>query len=123
MEITSALSKYLQTSKLDFINAFNMVEATKKDIQQIHRDFAMVITKTDHFVQHVNEVLEERGCDVVIERSIPAKRVRKSKNELMDESLSDSMKMFEVDVHNIILDQEVQTLHRRFATQQSYVLT
>ena len=38
MEITSALSKYLQTSKLDFINAFNMVEATKKDIQQIRRD-------------------------------------------------------------------------------------
>ena len=50
MEITSTLSKYLQTSWLDFINAFNMVEATKKDIQQIHRDFAMVATKTDHFV-------------------------------------------------------------------------
>ena len=33
MEITSALSKYLQTSGLDFINAFSMVEATKKDIQ------------------------------------------------------------------------------------------
>ena len=32
MEITSALSKYLQTSGLDFINTFNMVEATKKDI-------------------------------------------------------------------------------------------
>ena len=32
-EITSALSEYLQTSALDFINAFNVVEATKKDIQ------------------------------------------------------------------------------------------
>ena len=32
MEINSALSKYLQTSGLGFINAFNMVEATKKDI-------------------------------------------------------------------------------------------
>ena len=50
MEITSALSKYLRTSGLDFINAFNLVEATKKDIQQIHRDFAMVVTKTEHFV-------------------------------------------------------------------------
>ena len=39
MEITSALSKYLQTSGLDFINAFNVVKATKKDIQQVHRDF------------------------------------------------------------------------------------
>ena len=61
-EITSALSKYLQTSGLDFNNAFNMIEATKKDIQQIYRDFEMVVTKTDHFVQHTNEVLEERGC-------------------------------------------------------------
>ena len=79
MEITSALSKYLQTSGLDFINAFNMVETTKKDIQQIHRDFAMVATKTDHFLHHANDVLEERGCDVLIESSFPAKRVGKVK--------------------------------------------
>ena len=71
MEITSALSKYLQTSGLDFTNVFNGVEATKKDIQQIHR-VAMVVTKIDRFVQHANEVLEERGCDVLIESSFPA---------------------------------------------------
>ena len=75
MKITSALLKYLQTSGLDLINAFNMVEATKKDIQQIHRNFPMDVTKTDHFVRHANEVLEERGCDVLIETSFPAKWV------------------------------------------------
>ena len=48
MEITTALSTYVQTSRLDFINAFNAVKATKKDIQQIHRNFAMVVTKTDY---------------------------------------------------------------------------
>ena len=116
IEIISALSKYLQTSGLDFINSFNMMEATKTDIQQIHRDFAMVVTKTDYFVQHANEVLKERGCDVLIESSFSAKRVRKSKNEPLDGCLSDSMKKFEVDVHNRILDQVVQSLHRRFAT-------
>ena len=36
----------------------------------------------------------------------------------MGESLLDSMKKFEVDVHNIILDQVVQSLHRRFATHK-----
>ena len=118
MKITSALLKYLQTSGLDFINALNMVEATKKNIQQIHRNFAMVVTKTDHFVQHANEVLEERECDVLIESSFSAKRVRKSKNEPLDECLSDSMKKFKVDVHNRILDQMVQSLHRRFATHK-----
>ena len=98
MVITSTRSKYLQTSALNFINAFNMVEPTKKDIQQIHRNFAMVITNTDHFFQHANEVLEECGCDVLIESSFPAKRVRKSKNKPLDKCLSDSMKKFEVDV-------------------------
>ena len=107
MEIIPALSKYLLTSGLDFINAFDMVEATKKDIQQIHCDFAKVIAKTDHFVQHANKVLEERGCDVFIESSFPAKRVGKSKNESLDECLSDSMRRFEFDVHNRILDQVV----------------
>ena len=107
MEITSALSKYLQTSGLDFTNAFNMVEATKKDIQQIHRSFSMVVTKTNHFVRLVNEVLKKRGCDVLIESTFPAKRVRKSKNEPLDKYLSDLMKKFEVDVHNRILDQVV----------------
>ena len=34
MEITSALSKYLQTFGLNFINAFNMVEATKKELNR-----------------------------------------------------------------------------------------
>ena len=98
MEIIPALSKYLQTSGLDFIDTFNMVKAKTKDIQQIHRDFAMVATKTDHFVQYVNEVLEERGCDVFIESSFPAKRVGKSKKKSLDECLSDSMKKFEFDV-------------------------
>ena len=90
----------------------------KKNIQQIHRNLAMVVTKTDHFVQYSNEVLEERGCDVLIESSFPAKRVRKSKNEPLDKCLSDSMKTFKADVHNRILDQVVQSLHRRFATHK-----
>ena len=78
----------------------------------------MVVIKTDHFVQHANEVLEERGCDVLIESSFPAKQVRKSTNEPLDECLSDSMKKFEVDVRNRILDQVVQSLHKRFATHK-----
>ena len=118
MKMTSALSKYLQTSGLDFINAFNMVEATKKDIKQIHRYFTKVVIKTDHFVQHANEVFEKRGCAVLIESNFPAKRVQKSKNEPLDECLSDSMKKFEVDVHNRVLNQVVQSLHRRFATHK-----
>ena len=78
----------------------------------------MVATKTDHFVQHANEVLEELGCDVLIESRFLAKRVQKSKNEPLGECLPDLMKKFEVDVHDRILDQVVQSLHRRFATHK-----
>ena len=89
---------------------------TSLDIQQIHRDLAMVLTETNHYVQHANEVLEERRCDVLIKSSFPAKRFRKSKNEPLDECLSDSMKKFEFEVHNRILDEVIQSLHTRFAT-------
>ena len=78
----------------------------------------MVVTQTDRFVQHANEVLNERGSDVLIESNFPAKRVQKSKKEPLDECLSDLMKNFEVNVHNRILDQVVQSLHRRFATHK-----
>ena len=36
----------------------------------------------------------------------------------MDECLSDSMKKFEVDVRNRILDQVIQSFHRRFSTHK-----
>ena len=78
----------------------------------------MVVTKTDHFVQNANEVLKERGCDVLIEKSFPAKRVRKSKNRFLDECLLDSIKKFDVAIHNRTLDQVVQSLHKRFATHK-----
>ena len=38
-EKTSALSKYLQTSGLDFISSFNMAVATTNDIKQICQQF------------------------------------------------------------------------------------
>ena len=79
---------------------------------------SQLLGESDHFVQHANKVLEERGCDVLIESSFPAKRIRKSKNEPLDACLSDSTKKFEVDVNNRILDQVVQSLHRRFATHK-----
>ena len=62
--------------------------------------------------------MEERGSGVLIESSFPAKQVRKSINKPSDEYLSYSMKKFEVDVQNRILDQVVQSLHRRFATHK-----
>ena len=62
-----------------------MVESTKKDIQHIHRDFAVVVAKTNHFILHANKILEERGYDVLIESSFFAKRVGKDRNEPLDE--------------------------------------
>ena len=43
MEKTSAISKYLRTSGLDIINAFNVAVATTNDMKQICRNFSMVV--------------------------------------------------------------------------------
>ena len=87
MEKTSALSKYLQTSGLGFINSFNMEVATINDIKQICRDFRMVIIQTDYFVIHANKILDNHGCNIIIESISSPKRICKNKNDVLDVNL------------------------------------
>ena len=118
MEKTSALSKYLQTYRLDLTNAFNMALATTDDIKQIYRNFSIVVTQTDHFVKHANEILDDHGCNIIIKSTFPSKRIRKNKNEILDVDFTDLQEKFEVDVLNRIMDLLIQSLERRFASHR-----
>ena len=98
MEKISALSKYLQTSGLDFINACNMAVASINDIKQICCDFNMVVTQTDHFMKDDNEIFDDHGCNIIIESSFPPKRICKNKNKILDIDFLNLLKKVEVDV-------------------------
>ena len=44
----------------------------------------MIVTQTDHFVKHANKILDDYGCNIIIESSFPPKRIRKNKNGILD---------------------------------------
>ena len=119
MEKTSASSKYLQTSKLDFINAFNMAVATTNDIKQICHNFNTVVTQTDHFVKHADEILDDHGCNIIIKSICLPKQICKNKNQILDVDFINFLKKFEVDVHNRIMNLVIQSLERRLASHRN----
>ena len=92
-----------------------MTVATTNDIKQVCRDFSMVVTQTDHFVKHGNEILNDHGCNIIIKSSFPTKRIYKNKNEILDVDFTDLQKKFEVDG---TMDLLIQSLERRFASHR-----
>ena len=58
----------------------------------------------------------DHGCNIIIESRFPPKRIRKNKNDILDIDFTDFLKKFEVDVHNRIMNQMIQSLERRFAS-------
>ncbi|XP_065672781.1 uncharacterized protein LOC136090307 [Hydra vulgaris] len=120
MESTTPLSKYLQTSGLNFIKAFEMVKVTISEIQTQLRNFDQVKVAADHFINVSATILDEKECDCVIQTDLlmVRKRIRKvMAGELAnDDPLTDPLKKFEVEVHNGILDTVLRSLSTRFAS-------
>ena len=118
MQHTSGLSKYLQTSGLDFMKAYQMVASTIKELQAIQRDFVTVKSNTDHFIDHVNKTLHDVQFHFVVEASLPDARMHRKRtmppDECNDKRPPHALKRFEVEVHNTILDQVLQSLESRF---------
>ncbi|KAJ8386345.1 hypothetical protein AAFF_G00174420 [Aldrovandia affinis] len=121
-ELTTPLSKYLQTKGMEILSAHRMVIATQDSLKKITRDFTTVKAAADTFVKWGNENLEERegGADIEVETSLPQKRTKKKKNMAgemaQDEALSDALRAYEVNVHHSILDTASEAIHRRFMT-------
>uniref|UniRef100_A0AAQ5XSS1 DUF4371 domain-containing protein n=1 Tax=Amphiprion ocellaris TaxID=80972 RepID=A0AAQ5XSS1_AMPOC len=120
-EITSALSKYLQTGGMDILSAYRMVTTTQDSLTEIARDFPAVKDAADCFVHWANEKLEEQDeLGLEVEAALPQKRVKRKKvlpgEMAQDESLSDSEKAYEINVHHQIIDTAVEAMHKRFST-------
>ena len=58
-DITYPLSKYLQTSWLDILKAYNFICETHEGLQKLRMDFKTVKTTADNFVRIMNDQLEE----------------------------------------------------------------
>lgn len=60
-EVTTPLSKYLQSSGLDILTEHKMVMTTQHTLRNMTRDFEAVKQAADTFVQWANAQLMEEG--------------------------------------------------------------
>lgn len=70
-ERMSPLSKHLQTSGMDLVQAYRMVSSTITYLQEISRDFQRVKEATDSFIICAEKELEEVDCDKILESQFP----------------------------------------------------
>lgn len=120
-EVTTPLSKYLQSSGLDILTAHRMVMATQDAMKNMARDFKSVKQAADTFVQWANaQLMVEEDCELELEAAFPQKRKRKrtmmAGEMASDESLTDANSAYEVEVHNQVMDTITESIHRRFLT-------
>lgn len=123
-ELTTPLSKYLQTSGLDLLKAHQFVISTLQKIEVIQRDICGVKAAVSKFIEWASVKIDEHcdtegiETDIVIEDCIPEKRLRR-KNRMdgetgRDEPIEDAFMYFTVNVHNRITDQVIESLKNRF---------
>lgn len=123
-EITTPLSKYLQTSGMDIQKAYVMVENTVKELKLLKRDEAGLKKCVDDFIYSANMKLDEKNqeensdIDFIIESKLPKLRTRKNKRQFdkkaEDEPIIDPYKKFVVEVYNVVMDGVINSMEKRF---------
>ncbi|XP_065678942.1 uncharacterized protein LOC124815047 [Hydra vulgaris] len=123
-EITTPISNYLQEKGLDFIKAYNMISCAIQSLKEISRNFCVINEVSDEFVNYANNNLDEMECDVMLESKLPEIRRRQKKimpgEKALDETTSNALKNFEVNVYNFAIDMAVQSMENRFSKNQSF---
>ncbi|KAL4153880.1 hypothetical protein QTP88_001713 [Uroleucon formosanum] len=115
--ITTPLSKYLQGHGVNFVAAFQMVNQTLNSLKNINRDFTSITQAADNFVRWANNKIEK--TNIQISDSLAAIRHRKKTKQFAYESTDDNiimdpLKLFEVNVYNVIFDSIIQSIQLRF---------
>jgi hypothetical protein len=123
-ELTTPLSKYLQTSGIDLLKSHQFVMSTLAELRLIQRDIKGVEAAVSNFIEWTSKKLDERceteeiDNDIVIEEQFPEKRLKRKKimagEMTQDEPIADAFNNFTVHVHNNITDQVVESLKSRF---------
>lgn len=100
-DISTPLSKYLQTSNADLLTCSALIETATQKLTQQQSDFDLVVQITNEFITKVSRCLEE--LDIDIETSLPAKR-----------NVPDALHYYEINYHNKIMSQVVQSMCHRY---------
>lgn len=121
-EISTPLSKYLQTSGLDIIKSFQMISQSFSQLKIMQRDFAEVEKLANDFVSWANAQIDKEDIEFEVQTKLPEKRIRKKKvmpgEKSVDEPIADALSAYEVNVHNVIFDTVCESMDRRFLSNR-----
>lgn len=118
-EKTTPFSEYLQTKGIDLLKVYQLYQETVNSLQLYSRDFVSIQKAAEDFVKWANTCLEEQESDILIENELPQPRIRKKKKQFDYEGEDgaanlNALRLYEYNVHNVILDKVVQSMKMRF---------
>ena len=121
--ITTPLSEYLQTSGLDVLQSWRMVESALGKLEGISRYFSTVLEVATQFATNSNSRLASLNCHVEVEESLPSKRIRRKKlpfGETDDgnNSTHNGIETYQVEIYNVVMDQVVTSINCRFVEHE-----
>ena len=113
------MSKFLKTSGLDILKAFQMVSQTCIQLNKLVRDFDAVQKVANEFIACENEELNKfEDSDIEIQANFPQKRIKKRKLMLDEtarvEVVLDATPVYKIKVYNVIFDTVYVGMERRF---------
>lgn len=114
----SPLSKYLQTSGMDLLQSYRMVEETLQALKNMSRDFESIIQETDKFINMVNISFLDKNFPGEIQTEFPLQRtIRKTKfhdETCGDNNSSSPIDDFKIKVFFVTMDQVINSIESRF---------
>ncbi|KAL4143886.1 hypothetical protein QTP88_006140 [Uroleucon formosanum] len=119
-EKTTPLSKYHQGKEINIMTAYQMVTQTLQDLRKCTREFSRTKDAADKFVQHTNKMFQKMKNNVIeIANSLPQSRKKKKTKqfhdyEADDDSITDPLHSYEVNVYNQVLDTAIESISSRF---------
>ncbi|XP_050547294.1 uncharacterized protein LOC126908981 [Daktulosphaira vitifoliae] len=120
-KFTTALSDYLQTSSLDYIQAWRKIEVTIKSLKENQREFSSISAAAKEFSIFTSEVIWKHETEIDIGLELPQKRRiniprRFEDNPNIDPEIGASPeKIYEIKTFSVVMDTTIACLENRFS--------
>ena len=112
-DVTTPVLDYLQTSGLDIMQAWRMINKATENVEKISRDFSGIFEKASNFVVHANLKSEE------VNSFVPKYFSTIRSSRLAPEVITDRKKNFEVSYHNAVTDAVLSSMQARFSSHET----
>lgn len=128
-EITTPLSKYLQTKGLDVLQEHKMVQTAINQLKEQAKDFSNIFVQTDAFVSFASSKLREAKSNIELKTEFAARRGRRRRRffdedevELSDQTNLSPREIFEKDVIKASYDSAIRLLNDKFKSHKELSL-